>query len=68
MVTTPILVFPNWNKEFHVHVDASSTTLGVALAQPADREVDHPITFASRKLSTAEKNYTTTTNEWLGLV
>jgi len=24
MVTAPILVFPDWNKEFHVHVDASS--------------------------------------------
>jgi hypothetical protein len=23
MVTTSILVFPNWRKEFHVHVDAS---------------------------------------------
>ena len=24
MVTTPILVFPDWTKPFHVHVDASS--------------------------------------------
>ena len=32
MASTPILVFPDWNKEFHVHVDASSTTLGVVLA------------------------------------
>lgn len=23
MVNAPILVFPDWNKEFHVHVDAS---------------------------------------------
>lgn len=23
MVTSHILVFPDWNKEFHVHVDAS---------------------------------------------
>jgi hypothetical protein len=28
MVTTPILVFPDWEKKFHVHVDAPSTTLG----------------------------------------
>ena len=32
MVTAPILVFPNWNKEFHVHVDASSIALGIVLA------------------------------------
>jgi hypothetical protein len=31
MVTTPILVFPYWSKEFHVHVDASSITLGVII-------------------------------------
>jgi len=54
MVTTPILVFPNWDKEFHVHVDASSMVLGVVLAQAGDRDVDHPIVFASQKLSTTE--------------
>jgi hypothetical protein len=34
MVTTPILVFSDCLKEFHVHVDASSITLGVVLSQP----------------------------------
>ena len=32
MVTAPILVFPDWNKDFHVHVDASSIALGLVLA------------------------------------
>jgi hypothetical protein len=32
MITTPILVFPDWSKEFHVHVDDSSISLGVLLA------------------------------------
>ena len=31
MVTTSIVVFPNWEKEFHVHVDASCIALGVVL-------------------------------------
>ena len=55
MVTTPILVFPDWNKEFLVHVDASCIALGVVLAQSGEGNIDHPISFASRKLSTAEK-------------
>ena len=36
MVTAPILVFPDWNKEFHVHVDASSIALGTVLAQSGE--------------------------------
>ena len=31
MVTAPILIFPNWKKEFHVHVNASCIVLGVVL-------------------------------------
>jgi hypothetical protein len=54
MVTTPILVFPNWEKTFHVHIDASAIALGAILAQPGAGDLDHPIAFASRKLSDSE--------------
>jgi hypothetical protein len=43
-----------------VHVDTSSIALGVVLAQPGARDLDHPLAFSRRKLSTAEINYTTT--------
>ena len=68
MVTTPILVFPDWKLPFHVHVDASSIALGVILAQPGEGGLDHPIAFASRKLSSTEHNYTTTEREGLAMV
>jgi hypothetical protein len=68
MVTAPILVFPDWSKEFHVHVDASSIAFGVVLAQPEVGDIDHPLAFASRKLSTTEINYTTTEREGLAMV
>jgi hypothetical protein len=51
MVTAPILVFSNWEKTFHVHVDALAIALGVILVQPGPGELDHPIAFSSRKLS-----------------
>ena len=54
MVITPILVFPDWSKEFNVHVDASSIALGVMLAQSGARDIDPPLSFSSRKLSTTE--------------
>jgi hypothetical protein len=68
MVTAHILVFPNWSKEFHVHVDASSIALGVVLAQPRHGDIDHPLSFSSRKLSTTEINYTTIEREGLAMV
>ena len=60
--------FPDWTKPFHVHVDASSITLGVVLMQPGEGDIDHPITYSSRNLSTAKKNYTTTEREGLAMV
>jgi hypothetical protein len=68
MVTAPIPVFPYWNKEFHVHVDASSIALGAVLAQPGEGDIDHPLAFSRRNLSTVEINYTTTEREGLDMV
>jgi hypothetical protein len=68
MVTAPILVFLDLSKEFHVHVDASSIALGVVLAQLGDGDIDHPLAFASKKISTTEINYTTTEREGLAMV
>jgi hypothetical protein len=50
MVTMLILVFPYWEKTFHVDVDASTIALGSILAQPRVGVLDHLIAFASRKL------------------
>ena len=60
MVTALILVFLDWKKIFHVHLDASSIALGIILAQPSEEGIDHPIAFAGKKLSSVERNYTTT--------
>ena len=60
MASAPILVFPGWDKEFHVHVNASSIALGVILAQQGEGDLDHPIAYSSRKMSFVERNYTTT--------
>jgi hypothetical protein len=68
MVTAPILVFLDWSKEFHVHVDASSIALGAVLAQPRAGDIDHPLDFARRNIFTTEINYTTTEREGLDMV
>jgi len=56
MVTTTILVLTYWENIFHVHVDALAIVLGAILAQPGAGDLEHPIEFASRKLSESENN------------
>ena len=51
-----------------MHVDASSIMLGEMLTQAGEGELDHPIVFASKKLSKAEKNYSMTECEGLAMV
>jgi len=61
-------VFLDWKKYFHAHVHASSIALNVVLAQPWEGEIDHPISFASKKLSNIENNYMMTEREVLVMV
>lgn len=68
LLGVPILAYPNWDKEFHIHVDASNFAIGATLVQTDDHGLDHPIYFASQLLSKAEKNYNTTEREALGIV
>jgi len=58
LVSAPILVYLDWNKMFHVHIDSSGIALEAVLAQPREK-MDHSVYYASRKLSMAENNYTT---------
>ena len=68
LASAPILVFPKWDVEFHVHVDALCIALGAVLIQEGGEGLDHPIVFTSRRLSKAEKNYSTTEHEGLAMV
>lgn len=68
MASTPILVFSKWDIEFHVHVDMLCIASGTVLTQEGAKGIDHPIAFASRRLSKAEKNYSTTEREGLAMV
>jgi len=68
LASAPILVFPKWDVEFHVHVDASCVALGSLLTQEGAEGVDHLIAFVSRILSKEEKNYSTTKHEGLEMV
>jgi len=58
-----MLAYPNFDKEFQIHTDASHTQLGAVISQ--ERK---PIAFYSKKLSPTQQRYTTTERELLALV
>ena len=58
-----LLAYPNFDKPFDIHTDASKTQLGAVISQ--DKQ---PIAFYSRKLNPAQINYTTTERELLAIV
>ncbi|MCO5569649.1 hypothetical protein L7F22_023365 [Adiantum nelumboides] len=64
----PIFRAPDWNIIFHVHIDASNFAIGCVLTKPGEHKLDYPISFASRQLNDAEKNYTTTEREGLAMI
>ena len=58
-----ILAYPDWTQPFIMHTDASDFQLGTVISQN-----DKPIAFFSRKLNSAQRNYTTTEKELLSIV
>ncbi len=53
----PVLAFPDYNKPFKLVTDASGEGLGAILYQKQDDGHDHPIAFASRRVSESESRY-----------
>ena len=58
-----ILAYPDFSKPFHVYTDASNLQLGAVIMQE-----DKPLAFYSRKLNSAQRNYTTGEQELLSIV
>ena len=63
MTDDVMLSFPDFNKPFEIHTDASDFQLGSVIMQ--DRK---PIAFYSRKLNSAQRNYTVGEREMLSIV
>ena len=68
LAKAPILSVPDWTQEFHVTIDASGWCLGSILWQYDSEKRENPIYYASRQMSLAERNYTTTEREALAVV
>ncbi|XP_070018316.1 uncharacterized protein [Nicotiana sylvestris] len=67
LVTTPIIVAPDWEQPLKLMFDASDYAVGAVLGQQKDKLM-HPIYYGSRMLSGAQLNYTVTEKEMLVVV
>lgn len=69
LISRPILHFPRFDSEFILTTDASNTCLGAVLSQKDPcTNIEHPIAYASRKMSPCEQRTTCTEREMLALV
>jgi hypothetical protein len=64
----PVLVHPNFEKEFILYTDACRKGIAGALYQMSDDSKEHPILFISRNLTDAETRYSATELECLAVV
>ena len=63
-----MLIYPDFEKEFIVHTDASLVAIGGVLSQIGEDGQEHPIAFCSRTLNAHERNYTVTERECLAVI
>ncbi|KAE9049917.1 hypothetical protein PR001_g2866 [Phytophthora rubi] len=63
----PVLHLPDFSQPMHQRIDASKFAVGGALFQVVDG-VERPIAYTSRKMKSAELNYSTQQQELLAIV
>ena len=67
LVSAPVLQYFDVNRKTELFVDACQTSIGAVLQQLDDHGDSHPVGYYSRRLNSAEMNYSTYDKEFLGL-
>jgi transposase InsO family protein len=77
LILSPVIHLPEWHRKFYVATDASNVGIGAALFQKFDDSLPSTtanaanhryLSFASRSLQDAERRYSATKKEALGVV
>ena len=67
-MTSPVLAYPDYTKQFLLDTDASDYGIGVMLSQVNDDGSEYVIAYGSRSLSRQEQRYCVTRRELLAVV
>jgi len=67
LTIAPVMIAPDWSKEFELMCDANDYAVEAVLGQRQDK-VFHAIYYASKVLNEAQMNYATTEKEMLAIV
>eukprot|EP00833_Pecoramyces_ruminatium_P000433 jgi/Orpsp1_1/1174465/evm.model.c7180000050226.1 len=67
LISTPILMHPDPEKQYILECDASNYAIGAILSQYDDENRLHPVAYYSRSLNNAEINYPITDKELLAI-
>ena len=67
LIEAPILVFPDFTKDFILDTDASGTSIGAILSQKIDGK-ERVVCFGSRTLSKSDRQYSVTRRKMLSVV
>nr|GEV03813.1 hypothetical protein [Tanacetum cinerariifolium] len=67
LTEAPILIAPNWDQAVELMCDSSDYAVGAVLGQSVEKHF-RPIHYASKTMTQAETNYTTTEKEMLAVV
>ena len=67
LLEAPILAYPDYNNDYTLYTDASSKAIGMVLSQVQDGK-ECVISYGGKKLSSAEKKFSTTERECLAVI
>ena len=65
LLSTPVVMAPNFQKQFLLMVDASDVGAGAVLMQSDSEGIEHPVCYFSRKFNPSQRNYSTIEKEAL---
>ena len=68
LISSPILIFPDFSKQFILDTDASEVGIGAVLSQVQPDGSEAVVAYASRTLTKPERNYCVTRKELLAVI